>query len=361
MTPEQEAFDRYYESLPPDESTRFKGVLNLDASSVKELSKAFVDIRAEINARLKVNARQIIGPDGAVQLCMEYVESTELNAMAFFFEGIYFIGITEGMLKLFSNSCTALWRLEPLADLLEIRFNPERRNSLFQIVLLLQLQFISNHELGHMFHGHCGDLRSGRFQAEFGIGVKELVANSLGIEGQARELEADGYAVNLLLSNLLDGPSGDAILEKLQPGLEKEDFLLTLFVLAIGTLLYFLEPKPFDPSLVRADTHSQGVIRMNIILGEIIGWCNLNRMELTEWVSLERLQWILACVQVAAESPEQQAIWREQGTFLQTNEGRAYLNEIYERREHLRKKMDPLHWRLVSEIAPGPSSASNNG
>jgi hypothetical protein len=356
MRPEQESFDRYFKSQSEAEKKRFSGLLNLETSSVEQLATAFIDIRSEINSRITINASRIIGPDGRVEVFMDYVESAEVNAMAFFFEGQYFIGITEGMLKLFSDSCTALWRLEPLADLLEIAFNSQRRNDLFQIVLLLQLQFISNHELGHMFHGHCGDLRSGRFQAEFGLSAKEMTANSEGIEGQARELEADGYSVNLLLSNLLTGPSGDAILEKLKPGLEKDDFLLTLFVLAVGTLLYFLKPKTFDPLLVRADTHSQGVIRMNIILGEIIGWCQINLANMTEWVSLERFQWILACVQVAAESAEQQAIWREQGTFLQTDLGKAYLDEIYVRREHLRKKMDPLHWRLIGEVDKTPPS-----
>jgi hypothetical protein len=319
MRPEQESFDRYFKSQSEAEKKRFSGLLNLETSSVEQLATAFIDIRSEINSRITINASRIIGPDGRVEVFMDYVESAEVNAMAFFFEGQYFIGITEGMLKLFSDSCTALWRLEPLADLLEIAFNSQRRNDLFQIVLLLQLQFISNHELGHMFHGHCGDLRSGRFQAEFGLSAKEMTANSEGIEGQARELEADGYSVNLLLSNLLTGPSGDAILEKLKPGLEKDDFLLTLFVLAVGTLLYFLKPKTFDPLLVR-------------------------------------FQWILACVQVAAESAEQQAIWREQGTFLQTDLGKAYLDEIYVRREHLRKKMDPLHWRLIGEVDKTPPS-----
>jgi hypothetical protein len=118
---------------------------------------------------------------------MDYIASSMVNAFAFYFEGWYFIGITDGMLELFAKSCTALWRLEPLAESLGIDPAREKRDSVFQFVLLLELQYISNHELGHMFHGHCAGLRDGRYRAEFDVAT--LVANSIGMEGQARELE----------------------------------------------------------------------------------------------------------------------------------------------------------------------------
>src|SRR5260370_34410902 len=162
---------------------------------------------------------------------MDYIASSEVNSFALRFEDWYFIGITEGMLELFAKSCADLWRLNPLGDLLGVELTNDKRDLIFQFVLLLELQYISNHELGHMFHGHCADLSAGRYRAEFS--VQSLLAESLGMEGQAMELEADGYAVNLLLKNLLQSPSGPFLPQRIQSTMTVSGFVITWFVLSL--------------------------------------------------------------------------------------------------------------------------------
>jgi hypothetical protein len=213
-------------------------------------------------------------------------------------------------------------------------------------ILLQELQYISNHELGHMFHGHCADLRAGRYHAEFS--VQSLLQESIGMEGQAKELEADGYAVNLLLKNLLFGESGQFMHRRVKSKLPMREFSLALFVLSVAAVLYYLEPMTFNPSSVRKSTHSDGLVRMNILMGEILGWCKDN----AGWpdaISLEEFQRVTSLVATAASNPAQEQIWTAQGVYLQTDAGKAYLNDIYKRRIHLREKMAPHRWKLRGE------------
>jgi hypothetical protein len=253
------------------------------------------------------------------------------------------------MLELFAKSCSNLWRLNPLGDLLGIELSNDKRDLIFQFVLLLELQYISNHELGHMFHGHCAELSAGRYRAEFS--VQSVLAESVGMEGQAKELDADGYAVNLLLKNLLQSPSGQFMHERAQSKMPVRGFLLTLFVLSVAAVLYYLESITFNPSAVRRGTHSVGLVRMNILMGEILGWCTDN-LGWPNAISLADFQRIMSLVVTAASNPAQERIWAEQGAYLQTAEGKAYLDDIYKRRINLRNKMESQRWRLRTEIAP---------
>jgi hypothetical protein len=349
VTEIEQSFDRYFGTLPASDPLHGAHILNLDTARTEEvriLAKAFTDIKAEINQRFVTNAFDIVAPTGAVQIHMDYIASSGVNAFAFQFEDWYFIGITEGMLELFAKSCSDLWRLNPLGDLLGIELTNDKRNWIFGFVLLLELQFISNHELGHMFHGHCADLNVGHYRAEFS--VQSLLAESLGMEGQAKELEADGYVVNLLLKNLLQSNSGSSMHQRVQSNMPVREFVLTLFVLSMASVLYYLESITFNPSAVRRATHPDGLLRMNILMGEILGWCADN-LGWPDAIPLADFQRIMSLVAAAASNPDQARIWREQGEYLQTEEGKVYLNDIYRRRINLRNKMEPHRWRLRTE------------
>lgn len=349
MTDIEQSFNRYFATLPATDPLCGAHVLDLHAAHaepVRSLAKAFIDIKAEINQRFVTNALDIVAPTGVVQVHMDYIASSEVNAFVFQFEDWYFIGLTEGMVELFAKSCSDLWRLNALGDLLGVELTNDKRDLLFQFVLLLELQYISNHELGHLFHGHCADLSAGRCRAEFS--VESLLAESVGMEQQAKELEADGYSVNLLLKNLLQIQSGSFMHQRVQSNLPLREFVLTLFVLSVATVLYYLESTTFNPSEVRRATHSDGLVRMNILMGEILGWCtdNVGWPNAISWADFQR---IMSLVVTAASTSAQEQIWKEQGAYLQTDEGKAYLADIYKRRINLRNKMTPHHWRLRTE------------
>lgn len=350
MTEIEQRFDRYFATLDEDDPLRSAYILDLNAaqsSDVLDLATAFADIKAEINNRFKTNAAGIVAPEGPVRIHMDYIASSMVNAFAFYFEGWYFIGITDGMLELFAKSCKALWGLNGLAVLLGIDPVREKRDIIFQFALLLELQYISNHELGHLFHGHCAGLREGRYRAEFDVAT--LVANSVGMEGQARELEADGYAINLLLKNLLQSDSGAFMHRRVQSTKSVREFVVTLFLLSLAATLYHVKSAPFDATKVRSDDHSDGLIRMNILLGEILGWCADN-IDWKDAISQDDFQRIMELIVTVVSNPMQEQIWGDQGAYLLTKEGKEYLSDIYKRRINLRLKMDPHRWRLRAEV-----------
>jgi hypothetical protein len=339
MTNIEQRFDRYFDTLDAADPLYAAHILDpqtAQTEEVRQLAEAYGRIKAEINQRFAANAVNIITPEGQARVHMDYIASSLVQAIAFRFEDWYFIGITEGMLALFAKSCSDLWRLNPLGELLGIELSRENRDAVFQFILLIELQHISNHELGHMFHGHCADWRSGRYRAEFS--VHTMVAESRGMERQAKELEADGYAVKLLLQNLLQGETGPFMHGRVKSTRPMREFVLTLFLLSAASVLYYLEPIGFDPKTVRMGSHSEGIVRMNILMREILGWCKDN-VQWPDAVPLNEFQWVMALVITAAAKPAQEKIWREQGAYLDSDEGRAYLNDIYKRRENLRAKM----------------------
>jgi hypothetical protein len=79
--------------------------------------------------------------------------------------------------------------LSTLADLLAIDMSEDVRNFLFQAILLIQLQFASSHELGHMFHGHVIPIE---FYEEFTSPISAGSAPKGNLSRQAKRLRLMG-------------------------------------------------------------------------------------------------------------------------------------------------------------------------
>jgi phospholipase C len=89
MTEIEQSFDRYFGTLPASDPLRGAHILNLQTArteEVRNLAKAFTDIKAEINQRFVTNALDIVAPTGPVHVHMDYLASSEVNAFAFQFE-----------------------------------------------------------------------------------------------------------------------------------------------------------------------------------------------------------------------------------------------------------------------------------
>lgn len=333
-------FHLYLMNLPIQDRAIFISRSDLSEFSVPELSLAFLEARKLINAAWANEAHRIKSPDGEVIVHLDFIKSPRENAITFGSDGAYFVGITEPFLALFVRSSSALWQADFLAQLLEIEMTTEVRNFLFQVLLLFQLQFISSHELGHLFHGHG----RGNFREEFAQ-HQPAASNSRMCE-QAGELEADGYAVHLLLNGMLRSGNGADIHKRLGSALALEDCILTLFLLSVGALFYFMEPDQFRSDAVRYPDHPFALARMNIVMDEIKSWCQQHLPQYADWGSVKRFQWIMACVSKVAESPERMEMWKHQGEFLTTDTGRQYLNDLYAEKLHLRRSMDGSQWMI---------------
>lgn len=333
-------FQLYLMNLPIQDRAIFKSRSTLSQFSVPELSEAFLDARRLLNTAWADGAHRIIAPEGPVVIHLDYIESPIINAITFGSDGSYFVGITEPFLALFCESSGALWRANFLADLLEIEMSTEVRDFLFQVLLLFQLQFISSHELGHLFHGH----QRGLFRKEFtGLDADRSTSR---MRGQARELDADGYAVHLLLNGILRTTNGAQIHRRLRSRLPMEDCILNLFLLSAGAAFYFLDPGVFTSSDVRKPDHPFALARMNFVMKEITSWCEQHLPTYAGWGTIEQFQWVMACVASVANSPERLKMWTDQGTFLLTGNGSEYLDDLYTEKLSLRQSMDGSQWKL---------------
>ena len=137
MTDFEQRFDRCFGTLDASDSLHKAHILDFDAApteEVRQLAEAFKGIRAEINERFATNAVDIVAPTGEVRIHMDYIASSEVNAIAFTFDGWHFIGITEGMLALFAKSCSDLWRLNLLGELLAVKLTNAKKDSIFQVL-----------------------------------------------------------------------------------------------------------------------------------------------------------------------------------------------------------------------------------
>jgi hypothetical protein len=344
LSPPEVIFDRYLRRLPMDQRELYRGRMDLSKFVKPEMAPAFEAIMGEINMRWSDHAARIRAPGGEVKLHLDYIDSTGVNAITFYDRGIHFVGITDKMLAHFTGTCELLWQLNPLYGLLRIKAEREVRDFLFQVILLIQLQFIAYHELGHLFHGHVD---SSALNEEFKPDSGEDGGESEQLRNQAHEVEADGYAVHLLVDNLLSSASGRPIYERLASELSMEDCILTLFLVAVGSLFFFLKAKPFKREAVRVPDHPFGLVRMNVVMYDLTGWCKTKRPDLVEWATVDRFQRIMTCVAQAAESTDQAQSWSLQGKFLRSDSGKRYIDDLYAERAKLRAEMDPQAWTLL--------------
>lgn len=340
LTPLEWQFQLYLLNLPIQDRAKFISRSDLSTFSIPELSAAFHEIRKLVNEAWANGAHRIASPEGAVIVHLDYIKSTVINAITFGSDGAYFVGITEPYLALFSESSSALWRADFLSSLLEIEMTHEVRDFLFQVFLLFQLQFISSHELGHLFHGH----RRGSFREDFVEGMTR--SGNSRMRDQAGELESDGYAVHLLLNGMLRSDSGSTIHRRLKSNLPMEDCVLTLFLLSVGALFFFLEPVEFKAEAARRLDHPFALARMNIVMAEIKSWCQQHLPEYSEWGSVVRFQWVMACVATVADSAERMQMWKDQGEFLTTDAGGQYLDDLHTEKLELRRSMEGAQWTL---------------
>lgn len=349
MTDRELKFHLYLRNLPVPNREHgnhhvFDGRLDLANFAIPELAQAFEDARGLINAAWAANAPRILAPDGSIALHLDCINSSAVNAITFGDEGTYFVGITGAMLEHFATTCSSLWRVDEVRELLGLDSANETDDPLFQALLLTQVQFISSHEVGHLFHGH---LPRNAFRIEFRNEITGRTVDSM--KDQAREVEADAYAVHLLLSNALLSETGAMIRSRLRSKLATEDCILTLVMLSIGSLFYFLDSLKFESDRVRYGDHPFTLARMNVVMREITNWCKLNLPEYIDWATLPRFQRVMAPVVDAGGSEERFKMWLRQGDYLRDQSGADYTSDLYRFQDELRSEMDPLRWRMEGQ------------
>ena len=164
-----------------------------------------------------------------------YIESDEVNALAFCHRGFLFVGLTRGLIS------EAFSRANCVRNSAEVRkivgVSKEQFAELGITLALLNLYFVITHEYAHHFLGHVG--RDGTPFIEFGATRNDSITS------QTDEIMADSIAINLILSVLYDGDLGrglDSCLRLKGRGEARQKKVLTMLVI---TICDFLEGVPF--------------------------------------------------------------------------------------------------------------------
>jgi len=234
-----------------------------------------------------------------------------------------------------------LIRRQSLFDLLGIEMSCQKQETLGSALLTLQMQVVSTHELGHIFHGHCQET------ALFTPRIDSEVADSTGndtFRAQAMEMDADGYVPHMLLSNLFNGGAGDSLVEKLHPSISKDDLIMILLTASACGLFYLWGPRTFDPSAIESYEHPPVLARLNVMLTDQTGWCAKNAPHLVSWATLDKFREIMDIL--VETSPVLRGVWDQQSVFVDSADGRQYVERLYARREKLRTEMAPHRWHI---------------
>jgi len=257
---------------------------------------------------------------------VDYVDSSIQNAIAFRYEGYSFIAITIPLIYAISDVCLRLSKSPAVATLLGVRPSDEEYNELHAVLFYVLTAFVVAHEWTHHVHGHvCPP------------GAETIFPNEIldtgydgSIEGQTKEIVADGYAAYHVLANLMDSPTTPELLKLLNldagQASVQDQLLFSLFVVAVGAYL-LVRPAP-DLNDIYQLTHPPQAARMNFVMREaIFGWCRQNRPEL-EASMTKRVNSLMNAVAEATLGKSCAKVWGEQAAFLRSEKGAKYTNAL---------------------------------
>jgi hypothetical protein len=339
--PPEIIFDRYIRNkrIP-----RYQGKANLLLIEDPATRDLLEETQRTINDVYAAQRGSTLAPGTPPTLHFDYVDSGVVNAIAFQDEGCAFVGLTLPLFDEVGQTCQLL----VTSDLVSAIFRQEKptehqRHQLFTAFFASQLQFIACHELGHHVHGHCSDCeRSPLIWEEFAEGGSA----SGGLVDQAGELDADGYAVHMMLHNFVAGPPRPKLLELLGRRMDDtEDIaLLELLILAAGSF-FFRRQQEFERDKVADLTHPPAAARMHFVMEEFASWLDIHRPSTAHLINRTRFAALMGAAASALSTITAGVPWQEQTEFLLSQLGRDYLARVAEARSKLRDVMSNRRWK----------------
>jgi len=264
----------------------------------------------------------------------DYVDSDEPNALAFCSDGYSFIGVTIPLLEQLWQASTHLSESPFILATLDIQLTDHQRDDMtvpqrIQVATFrLQLFFIVLHEFTHVVHGHLK-----RGSSNHGFSNEVLIREEGSLEQQAREADADGYAVYFMLANIIDAAHErahllDVLGQEAKPVEVQDQRLLLSFTTAAAAFFFVRTPQLLTATSAYRLTHPPQAARMNLAMKAIQSWCVQNRPALVDWMTLERFQNLMRAVASAIRGMNGDHDWSEQVRFLRSDIGAEYFRKL---------------------------------
>ncbi len=344
-------FRRYFTTHPdPNFRDRFPGRLEILQFGDEKLNDAIEALKSEINKRYSANMSRITPPDDMKGLHMDYLRSSEPNALAFYVDDLACIAITEPALRRVLGITSRMAVAPSVISMLGLANGRRDLSSLAGSFFTLTMQILTSHELGHIFHGHCFETARSLPRAEMVETQDPCFSYDVewSMRRQAAEVDADGYAAHMVMNNLFTGGMGSALAKYLKSGLQEPELIMRFFLLSLGSLFYLWGPRRFDAERVEHCDHPPALMRLNVFMRDIEGWCSEHQPTLVGWGTLERFQQIMETVASNDIEPATLDVWQRQGDFMRSAGGISYKERLYRKREELRSEMIPHQWQLVA-------------
>lgn len=328
-------FHRFFQNRPGLQKQGYRGKVDLvGAASRLPMPGTFLgSLQDALNAALANENTCIAEHVDHGTFHFDYVDSDEANALAFCSGGYSFIGATVPLLLKLWDSSVHVSRSTPVAAAFGGHahgggLTAEER---IQVVCFrLQLFFIALHEYTHVVHGHVA------MQVSTTGAAGEITGAGQGsLECQAREADADGYAVYFMLANIIDSPEERANLldvmgQTAQPAVVQDRLLLSSFVVAVTAFFLLRNPEELCESDAYDMTHPPAAARMSFVMKAVHAWCLQKRPKLAGWMTPGRFQQLINDVPTVLLGMTGALNWSGQIAFLRTDAGRRYFQSLDE-------------------------------
>jgi len=346
LVPAEVVFDRYFRNeLSAEEREVYKGKQDLDTLPDESTRLLLVDIQQSINNVYQAQKNRTAGGQSP-NLHFDYVLADLANAIAFQHDGFAFVGVTMPMLDKVGGDCALLVAAVSVIGIFTTG-DPTKheRRQLSTALFAILLQFVACHELGHHFHEHCATKEGSTVLWEEFAGYE---SDRAGVLNQTKELDADGFAVHMLLRNPVTGPSRSKFLELLgQAGDANDSPLLAALILAVGSFFFF-DQRECGAEGVGQLTHPPAAVRVHFVMEELVGWLNEHRPSSSTSITLVRYQDLMGAVAKALSPKTSGKAWHDQTAFMLSEAGQEYLRRLSEADSQLRDDMRAKRWELDS-------------
>jgi len=325
--PPEVLFHRYFQELRPEDRQNYKGKYDLDKLEPPEFQSLLVAIQEALNETL--NYEQPIPEHVAhPSFHFDYVDCPFPDAIAFRWKDYSFIGITVELIYQLWETCVQMSEAQALASCLDVSLAADERDALRVVLFRIQLFFVVTHEYTHHVHGHIKTISgASTFSNENLNGSK-----TGNLERQAREIDADAYAIYHVLTNLIDGPARPSAIDFLklhaEPASIQDEILFSCFVVAVGAFFFLRFPVAIDKASIYTLTHPPQAARMNCVMQQAIRWCKQRRPGLEASMPFNRFEMLMNTMAEATLKLNRGHDWTAQTEFLRSQDGIEYFLQL---------------------------------
>jgi hypothetical protein len=291
-----------------------------------------IQLRESLNAALLIESANVSDGVAHPPLHFDYVTANEPNAIAFQHDNCAFILVTLPMMGMIQQTSQRLGSSAAIARLLGLApFDAQITDALAVALFSIQLSFLVSHEYTHHAHEHVKPDSGGELAIH-----REVTGEGAGrLPQQAQEADADGYAVHVVLANLLEGDGREsATIALASKGFSSpaDEDLLAQFIFGVAGFFCAFPQVAISSETVYRRSHPPEDVRMNYVIHSMNSWCNQSRPALETWLHLPRYQAYMRAVVEAVRGAIGQPGWDAQLTFLLSPSGKEYLKQLEELR-----------------------------